>query len=312
MVKIKDKQKDHFLYILSKLYYVEKINQEKLSEMFNLSRSTVSRFLTEAEEKKIVEINIKDLSGIKSKLEEKLKNKYRLKDAVVAVVPGNDEKIIKRSIGREAAYYVDKLIKDDTSIGIAWGTTISELINCLVPRPLKNIKVVDLLGIMGNLFANTNASELARRFAKIYNGQNYFLNALTVVKSEEVRNHLIKEDEIKNVLEMQKQLDIGIVSIGNIESNALKRLNIGDRILEDIEKDGGVGDICLRFFDKDGNKISTSFDNRIIGIDLNDFRKIKTKICISGGLEKLEAIKGILKGKLIDVLITDSLIADNL
>jgi deoxyribonucleoside regulator len=312
MVKINNKQKDHFLYILSKLYYVDKVTQDKLSKMFNLSRASISRFLTEAEKKKIFRISIIDISGTKYKLEEKIKDKYKIKDAIVSVVPDEDEKMLKRSIGRDAAEYINKLLKDDMSIGIAWGTTIGEFINFLEPRPLKNIKVIDLIGIMGNLFTNINASELARRFGKNYNAKNYFLNSLTIVNSKEVRDHLIREEEIRNVLEMQKQLDIAIISIGNVESSALKRLNIGEGVLEDIKANGGVGDICLRFFNRRGNKIKTSFDDKIIGIDLEDFKKIKLKVCISGGLEKLEAIKGMLNGKLIDVLITDSLVANNL
>jgi deoxyribonucleoside regulator len=294
---------------------MDRVTQDKLSKMFKLSRASISRFLTEAEEKKIIRISIKDISGTKYKLERKIVDKYKIKDAVVSIVPNEDEIILKRSIGREAAEYINKLIKDDMSIGIAWGTTIREFINYLEPRPLKNIKVLDLLGSLGNLFTNVNASELARRFGKNYNATNYFLNSLTIVNSRELRDQLINEEEIRNVLKMQKQLDMVIISIGNVESNesnALKRLKLGERVVDDIKAKGGVGDICLRFFNKNGNKIKTSFDNRIIGVDLEDFKKIKLKICISGGLNKLEAIKGMLKGKHVDVLITDSIVANNL
>ncbi len=314
MVKIKSYQRDQFLYNISKLYYIEKVSQDELARIYKVSRATISRGLKEAEEKEIVKIHIRDISGIKEKLEEKIKNKYKIKNAVVSIVPNNDEKLIKRLIGRDAADLVGKLIKDDMSVGIAWGTTLYELVNFLEQRSLKNVKVLDLIGSLGKLFFNIDASELARRFGKNYSATNYFLNSLAVVNSKETRDHLTEEKEIKDVLEMQKSLDLAIISIGSVSLNSsiLKNLKFRKEVLEDIKSKGGVGDICLRFFDRNGNKIKASFDDRIIGIDLEDFKKNKVKVCVSGGLEKLEAIRCALNGKLIDVLVTDSLVAENL
>jgi len=314
MVKIKSYQRDQFLYNISKLYYIEKVSQDELAKMYKVSRATISRGLKEAEEKEIVKIHIRDISGIKEKLEEKIKDKYKIKNAVVSIVPNSDERLIKRLIGRDAADLIGKLIKDDMSVGVAWGTTLYELVNFLEQRSLKNVKVLDLIGSLGKLFSNINASELARRFGKNYSATNYFLNSLAVVNSKETRDHLTGEKEIKDVLKMQKSLDMAIISIGSVslKSSILKNLEFREEVLEDIKSKGAVGDTCLRFFDRNGNKIKASFDDRIIGIDLEDFKKIKVKVCVSGGLEKLEAIRCALNGKLIDVLVTDSLVAENL
>jgi len=314
MTKIKSYQRNQFLYNISKLYYIEKVSQDELAKVYKVSRATISRGLKEAEENKIVEIHIRDVSGIREKLEEKIKDKYKIKDVVVSIVPNNDEKLVKRLIGRDAANLIGKLIKDNMSVGVAWGTTLYELVNFLEPRPLKNVKVLDLIGSLGKLFSNIDASELARRFSKNYSAINYFLNSLAVVNSKEARYHLTREKEIKDVLEMQKNLDLVIISIGTVslKSSILKNLKFRKEILKDIKAKGAVGDICLRFFDKSGNKIKTSFDDRIIGIDLEDFKKIKVKFCVSGGLEKLEAIRCALNSKLLDILITDSSVAENL
>ncbi len=314
MVKIKSNQKDYFLYNISRLYYIEKISQNELARIYKVSKATISRGLKEAEEKKIVQININDIFGIKKRLEEKIENKYKIKKASISIVPGNDKKLIKKSIGREGAELVGHMIKDNISIGIAWGTTLFELVNLLEVKPLKNIKVLDLIGSMGNLFSNINASELARRFGKIYNGKNYFLNSLAVVNNRETKKHLIGEKEISDVLKMQKDLDIAIISIGTVslKSSIISNLNLRGNILKDIKDKGGVGDICLRYFGENGEQIKTSLNNRVIGIELEDYKKIKTKVCISGGLEKLEAIKCALSNGLIDILVTDSLVAESL
>ena len=314
MVKIKSDQRDYFLYNISKLHFIEKINQNKLANMYKVSKATISRGLKEAEEKKIVQININDIFGTKKRLEDKVESKYKIKKAVVSIVPSNDEKLIKRSIGRDGADIIGSIIKDNMSIGIAWGTTLYELVNLLEPKPFKNIKVLDLIGSLGNLFSNINASELARRFGKAYKGKNYFLNSLAVVNSKETKEHLIGEKEIGDVLRMQKNLDIAIISIGTVSSKSsiISNLNLNEKILKDIRDKGGIGDICLRYYGKNRSKIRTSLNDRIIGIKLEDYKKIKTKVCISGGLEKLEAIKCALNNDLIDILVTDSQVAESL
>jgi deoxyribonucleoside regulator len=66
-----------------------------------------------------------------------------------------------------------------------------------------------------------------------------------------------------------------------------------------------VGDICSRFFDKDGNIVSESLNERTIGIDLSELQKKEKSILVAGGINKIKAIKGALKGKYANILITD-------
>ena len=63
-----------------------------------------------------------------------------------------------------------------------------------------------------------------------------------------------------------------------------KDLKIDKDVIEDIKSRGALGDICFRFFYKNGNKVDTEFDNRIVCIGLEDFKKVKIKVCVSGGL----------------------------
>lgn len=200
------------------------------------------------------------------------------------------------------------------TVGIAWGSSLYEMVKFLKSKPLNNLKVVDLIGSVGKLFSNTNASELARKFAQNFNAKNYFLNSLAMVQNKETKEYLLKEKEIRDVLDMVKELDMAIISIGTVsfDSIIVRDLKIDKDTLENIKSKGALGDICFRFFDKNGNKVDTDFDNRIIGIDLEDFKKVKIKVCISGGLSKLEAIEVAVKNKLVDVLITDSLVSESL
>ena len=188
------------------------------------------------------------------------------------------------------------------------------MVRFLQPKPLNNLKVVDLIGSIGKLFSNTNASELARKFAHNFSARNYFLNSLAMVQNRQTKEYLMKEKEIKDVLDMAKTLDMAIVSIGTVsfDSIMVKELKIDKNVIEDIKSRGALGDICFRFFDKNGKKVDTEFDDRIVGISLEDFKKVKIKVCVSGGLSKMEAIEGALNNKLVDILVTDNMVAEGL
>lgn len=81
--------------------------------------------------------------------------------------------------------------------------------------------------------------------------------------------------------------------------------------LDALRTSGAVGDICLRFFDKDGHPIMTH-DDRVISISLAQLEHIKRTVGVAGGTRKVEAIRGALNGKHINVLITDQLTAQAL
>jgi len=68
---------------------------------------------------------------------------------------------------------------------------------------------------------------------------------------------------------------------------------------------GAVGAICGRFFDANGQECWHELDDRTIGLTLDELRKIKHKIGVGVGQEKVDGIFGALKGRLLDVLVTD-------
>ena len=66
-----------------------------------------------------------------------------------------------------------------------------------------------------------------------------------------------------------------------------------------------IGDVALRFLDKEGNECDTELKERTISISLEQFRKIPVKVTLASGEEKAHAVLAALKGGLIDVLIVD-------
>jgi DNA-binding transcriptional regulator LsrR (DeoR family) len=66
-----------------------------------------------------------------------------------------------------------------------------------------------------------------------------------------------------------------------------------------------VGDIAGRLFTADGQPHPSEYNERIIGVTLDDLRTIKTTLAVAMGTDKPPAILGALRLGVIDVLCTD-------
>jgi dihydroxyacetone kinase-like protein len=60
----------------------------------------------------------------------------------------------------------------------------------------------------------------------------------------------------------------------------------------------------------DHDLITGFLDDRIIGLSIDELRKVPTTVAISGGLEKTRALLGALRVNCLDVIITDQKTAE--
>jgi DNA-binding transcriptional regulator LsrR (DeoR family) len=103
-------------------------------------------------------------------------------------------------------------------------------------------------------------------------------------------------------------LTMAMVGIGALEPSPLLRRSGNSIAEEDQEKlrlSGAVGDVCLRFFDENGDLVSSDLDDRVIGVQPDALRAIPRRIAVAGGERKVAAIRGALRGRWINVLVTD-------
>ena len=76
-----------------------------------------------------------------------------------------------------------------------------------------------------------------------------------------------------------------------------------------LREQGVVGDILGQFFDASGRVVPLPIHDRRIGIELSDLAQIPKVVGVAGGLHKVEAILGALRGRFLDVLVTNELTA---
>jgi DNA-binding transcriptional regulator LsrR (DeoR family) len=105
-----------------------------------------------------------------------------------------------------------------------------------------------------------------------------------------------------------RNLDVLLAGIGSVSPSTLLAASgntLSETDLGRLRSAGAVGDVCLRYFDEDGQPVVTDVDARVIGISSEDLRAVSRKIGIAGGERKLDAIRAAALGGWVDVLITD-------
>jgi deoxyribonucleoside regulator len=239
-----------------------------------------------------------------------LEKKFHLKKAIVASIPQYEDHIIKNYLGEKAAAYLDSIVKEDDIIGVTWGTTLYHIAIELKQKFVRNVKVVQLKGGVSHAETNTYASEILYLFGKAYNTTPLNLPLPAIVDHIVVKQAMEADRHIRRILELGKQANIAIFTIGSIKTDSLL-FQLGYFTDSDLDSLYGkaVGDICSRFFDKNGQICNESLNERTLGVNLDVLSQKEYSIVVAGGPNKIEGIYGALTGKYANVLITDQFTA---
>jgi len=175
--------------------------------------------------------------------------------------------------------------------------------------------VVQILGGTGNPAAEGHATRLVSRLAQLVGGEARLLPAPGVVGSAKSRRALLDDPFVAAAMRWMDEITLAIVGIGALMPSKLLAASgnvFTEQELHELEEVGAVGDICLRFFDADGVPVGSPLDDRVIGIDLERLKKPKRTVALAGGPRKFTAIQGALRGRFVNVLITDRFTAERL
>jgi DNA-binding transcriptional regulator LsrR (DeoR family) len=302
---------------VARMYYELDKRQSDIAAQLGLSQSTVSRLLSRSKEEGIIRFSINTPQGVYTELEEALVMKYNLRDAVVVDCLGEDENLIQRDLGAVASYYLETIIRPNEVIGISsWSATLLALVDSLQPLHRKmGIKVVQILGGVGNPAVEAHATHLTSRMAQLLNGEAIYLPVPGVLATEAARSILMADDVSQKAIRLFDHVTTALVGIGAIDPSPLLAQSgniFSANEMELLRQKKAAGDILLHFFNDDGNLVDTGFDNRVISMKLEQLVKVNRAIGVAGGSRKFKGIRGALRGHWINILITDRFTADRL
>ena len=295
---------------VARMYYVLQYKQTQIAEQLDISQSTISRLLKRAQDEQIIRIHISVPTGIYADIEAELEKAYGLKEAIVVDSVGDSEDQIMRDIGAAAAYYLEQTIRPNEIIGLSsWSKTLMAMVDAMNPLPKPaGAEVIQVLGGVGNPAVESHAVHLVRRLAVLVRGKAVFLSAPGVVVSPEIKNLYLQDPYVAATIEMFPKITLCLVGIGSVDPSDMLASSgnvFSKEELDHLCQVGAVGDICMRFFDADGNPVKDPANERVIGMDLEQLRGVRRCVGVAGGERKVAAIRGAMRGGYINVLVTD-------
>jgi deoxyribonucleoside regulator len=229
---------------------------------------------------------------------------FGLEDAVVVPEPA-DPANTARVIGNAAGMYITDQLTDNSCVGVGWGATLYASLQTLSPRELQNVEVVSMLG--GIVEARRfNPAEFAWQFANTVGANCYLLAAPAIVDSEETRRALIDRCGLDDVLKRSERMDMALLSVGTMSSLSTS-FRFG--FLSEVERNslikaGAIGDLLYNFYASDGELVDHPINRRVMSMPVQRLKRVRKRVMISGGLDKVEALLGGIRLVQANVLIT--------
>jgi DNA-binding transcriptional regulator LsrR (DeoR family) len=302
---------------VAQLYHEDKLKQAEISQRLHVSQATVSRLLRRAEDEGVVRVTIVAPRGTYPQIETSLRQRYRINEAIVAECFEDREEAILSAIGAAAAHYFESTLSDGDVIGISsWSASLLRMVDAIHPmkRPRAE-RVVQILGGLGNPSVQSHATQLTTRLAMLTGAEPQLLPAQGVVSSSAARLVMLGDVYVRAAMDQFRRMTIALVGIGSLQPSVMLA-NSGnaftDGELQDLARRGAVGDISLRFFDRNGSPVQGPLDERVIGVTLEELKRTPRVVGVAGGERKVEAIRACLSGGLVNVLITDKFTAERL
>lgn len=293
---------------VARMYHERGMRQSEIAAELHISQPRVSRLLKRAVEVGVVRTTVSVPLGVHTDLEEELEAAYGLSEAVVVDAGDDDDPV--RALGSAAAFYLETTLIGGDDLGISsWSASLIAAVEAMRPSSTPVVSdVVQLVGGVGEPKVQLDATRLLTSLAQATGGAPIFLPAPGLLHSPGARESLMTDPAVLQVTSRWPELTIALVGIGALEPSPLLRRSgnsIAEAEQESLRAAGAVGDVCLRFFDEDGLPVTTDLDDRIIGISPDTLRTIPRRIAVAGGVRKVAAIRGALRGGWVNVLITD-------
>ena len=304
----------HLITKIALLYHRDGLTHEDVARRLNLSRQSVGRYLQRAKQQGIVKIQIESPLLFCTELETLLEKRFQLKEAIVVSPAVDNEEAVKEALGMACAGFLERVVQSGDILGVSWGSTVLQCARHLKPVKRENVTVVQLNGSLDVGIYSTRAEYLVDRIAHAFNARMVTLPAPMLVDRTEILESLLSDSRIAAGLDLACRANIALFGVGDVSvhSSPYKAGYFDLPLLQNLQNSDTVGEICGRFYNRNGLPSFPELQSRTLAVDLENLKQKPLSVAIAGMPYKVDAILGMLRGRLCNVLITDESTAKTL
>jgi DNA-binding transcriptional regulator LsrR (DeoR family) len=296
---------------VARRYYMDGASKSDIAAELSLSRFKVARLLDQARATGLVRIELDYRGEINLDLSVRLSTAYQLQHCVVVDSPEDDEALLRTNVGRAGARLLTEVIDADDVLGLAWSRSLMAMRTSLTR--LAPCAVVQLTGALSSPDYDESSIDLVRDVARTSTGPAFFFHAPLIVRDAATAQALRTQPDIARAMSKFPQLTKAVVGVGAWQQGQSTVADaVTEKELREMHDLGVRGEMCGIQLDAEGNPVTTSLTERLIGIDANGLRAVPEVIAIAYGVAKVGAVRAALQGGFATSLVTHVTLAREL
>ncbi|MFA7568027.1 MAG: sugar-binding domain-containing protein [Alkalispirochaeta sp.] len=296
----------NYLGKIARLYYLEDLSQQHIARRMNVSIATVSRTLNKARQYKIVKILIDESPDGAGEMEQVIEQRWNLQECTV--VAGHDH--LENTYQQMASVMTDllsRLVQPGSTVGVSWGVTLKTIGENLGSVPGQDVKVIPIIGAMGEVDTGIYPNGIAREFAEHLRGKPYMVNIPAVVDDRGIRDSMLRDSYYRSVRQIWESLDIAIMSVSGLDEDT-SMFRTGIFSAEELATLRQLGGTCATNFsvlDANGQVLENPISGRIVGLPFPELEDVRHVVIAAAGRSKAMALRSALNSGVVTRLITD-------
>lgn len=295
------------------LHFISGLTQTEVADQLQVSRAKAHRLIAAAMKAGYVRVSVEGEVADCIRLEEELSKRHQL--TYCEVVPDLAEAGMPlKALGYGGSRFLQRQFESRSTklIGLGHGRTLMAAVDSLPLVDTRDIQFMSLLGGLTRRFT-ANPHDVIHRLAEQTGAEAYVLPVPFLANSIGDKHVLLAQHGVAEVFELMSKMDLALVGIGSVDSDAqlVASRMLRDEELHGVRTAGATGELLGHFFDDVGNPVESPFTERIIAPSLESLRQHNI-VALAGGPEKVAPIKAILNSGAISGLITDECTAAEL
>jgi len=304
------------------LYYRQGRSQKDIAQTLGVSAATVSRLLKRAFDDGLVRVEL-DLPRTQE-LEAALIERFGLREAVVVAAGGRGD--VREELGVAAAAAFEKVAANGMRVGVSCGMTLYHTVHALRERRFRDLALYPLSGEstlkLVDISPNTLVGMMAAKYrphVTAYALPVQHLISLRAIDRE--RRRLLRDPEVRAIYDAVQSVDVALVGVGQIAEATPGFCSLAESYgvsVKRLREFGVVGEINYQPFDADGRVVDEpelrALMRRILSVEGGRLQELSRRedrwvVAVAGGKAKIDAIRGALRGRFMNVLVTDEDVA---
>ena len=334
-------------YEAASMYYVQGETMEVIAHHLGVSRSTVSRLLARARQEGVVRVSLVQPGGAGS-LEGRMAQVFGVRTHIVPVREGTTEIHRLQQVASVAAAHMVDLIgalaeqggaegagapesgglegenrgaaggagrdvgAGGVVVGVAWGTTMSEVSAALPSRPVPGLTVVQLNGASDPMREGPSAGEVLSQMRMSLGARTISFPVPAFFDHVATREAMWSERSVKRVLSVVRRASLAVFGVGALDalngalpSQVYEGGHLTARDQAVLRRQNVVGDVCTVLLRADGSWRDVTLNARATGPTPAQLARIPRRLCVAAGTGKARALLAALRARTATDLIVD-------